>query len=125
MRALIMAAAFSLATATAVLADDSVAGHWRADLGSNVTMDMNVTPDGKWNSETHQGNQMVRRMSGTYTQKQPSGDNPGQLVFKPTGTSGGNRRAVTERDSYTLANNGQELRLTSGGDTMVFQKQGP
>jgi hypothetical protein len=124
MRALFLAAAFSLATATAALADDSVAGHWRADLGDNVTMDMNVTPDGKWNSETHQGNQTVRRMSGTYTQRQPSGDKPGELVFRPTTASGGKRRAATERDSYTLANNGQELRLTSGGDTMVFQKQG-
>ncbi|HJS88038.1 MAG TPA: hypothetical protein VJ779_21510 [Acetobacteraceae bacterium] len=124
MRALIMAAAFSLATAAAALADQSVAGHWKADLGENVTMDMNVMPDGKWNSETHQGNQTVRRMTGTYTQKQPSGDKPGELVFKPTNASGGNRRAMTERDTYTLANNGQELRLTSGGDTMVFQKQG-
>jgi len=124
MRALIIAAVFSWATATAALADESVAGHWRADLGSNVTMDMNVTPDGKWNSQTHQGNQTVRRMSGTYTQRPPSGDKPGELAFKPTTASGGNRRATTERDSYTLDNNGQELRLTSGGDTMVFQKQG-
>ncbi len=124
MRALIMAAAFSLATVTAVFADESVAGHWKTDLGGNVTMDMNVTPDGKWNSETHQGDQMVRRMAGTYTQKQPSGNKPGELVFKPTSASGGNRRAATERDHYTLANNGEELRLTSGGDTMVFQKQG-
>ena len=124
MRALILAAAFSLATATVALADESVAGHWKADVGDNVTMDMTVTPNGKWSSETHQGNQTVRRMSGTYTQKQPSGDKPGELVFKPTKAAGGNRRATTERDSYTIANDGQELRLTSGGDTMVFQKQG-
>jgi hypothetical protein len=124
MRALMVAALFSLAVGTAALADDSVAGRWKADLGDNVTMDMNVTPNGKWNSETHQGSQTVRRMSGTYTQKQPSGNNPGQLVFKPTTASGGNRKAVTERDTYTLSDNGQQLNLTSGGDTMVFQKQG-
>jgi len=124
MRALILAAAFSLATATVALADESVAGHWKADVGDNVTMDMNITPTGKWDSQTHQGNQTVRRMTGTYTQKQPSGDKPGELVFKPTRASGGNRRAAVERDSYTIGNDGQELRLTSGGDTMVFQKQG-
>ncbi len=124
MRAFILAVLFSLAT-TAAFADASVAGHWKADAGDNVTIDMHVMPNGKWNSETRQGNQLVRRMAGTYTQKPPSGNGAGELVFKPTSVSASNRKAMTERDSYTISDNGQELQLTSGGDTMSFEKQSP
>jgi hypothetical protein len=123
MRPFILAAALSLATTVAAFADASVAGHWKADLGNDVTIDMHVTPNGKWNSETYQGTDLRRRMAGTYTQKPPSGNGTGQMVFTPTSASASSRKAMTERDSYTLSENGQELRLTSGGDTMVFEKQ--
>lgn len=122
MRALIMAALFSLST-TLAFADASVAGHWKTNAGSGVTIDMRVMPDGKWNSETRQGNNAVRRMSGSYTQTPPSGNGPGEMVFTPTSASTSSQNAMTERDSYTLSQNGQELRLTSGNDTMVFEKQ--
>ncbi len=124
MRAIIMAALFSLAT-TIAFADASVAGHWKTDAGDGVTIDMHVMPNGKWNSETLQGNKIVRRMTGSYTQKQPSGNAAGEMVFTPTSAAAGTRNVVTERDSYTLGENGQELRLTSEGDTMVFHKQSP
>ncbi len=124
MRGFIVAALLSLAT-TAAFADASVAGHWKANAGGNVTIDMQVMPDGKWNSETRQGNEMVRRMTGTYTQRPPSGNGTGEMVFTPTSASASKKQVATERDSYTISQDGQELRLTSGGDTMVFQKQAP
>lgn len=123
MRALIMAALLSLATIASAFADESVAGHWKAALGSGVSISMQIAPDGKWSSETWQNRKLVRRMGGSYTQTPASGSNPGELVFTPTSESASNEKAEVETDSYTLAKNGQELRLTSGGDTMVFRKQ--
>ena len=123
MRVWIMAALLSLATIASVFADESVAGHWKAALGSGLSINMQIAPDGKWSSETWQNRKLMRQMAGTYTQTPPSGSNPGELVFTPTSESAGSEKAETETDSYTLAKNGQELRLTSGGDTMVFRKQ--
>jgi hypothetical protein len=83
---------------------------------------MNVTPNGDWSSETRQGNQIVRRMHGTYKQSQ-SGDGSGTLVFTPVGSLAGSDNDKVETDQYKMADSGRELRLTSEGDTMVFKKQ--
>jgi hypothetical protein len=61
-------------------------------------------------------------MHGTYKQSQ-SEHQSGTLVFTPVETSAGTGNAQVETDQYQMADNGQELRLTSGGDTMVFKKQ--
>jgi len=103
------------------MADTHVAGDWRADLGHGVSIDMNVTPDGNWSSETRQSNRVVRKMRGTYKQS-ASDDQSGTLIFTPTGTSTGSSAQV-ETDEYQLGQGGRELRLTSEGDTMVFAKQ--
>jgi hypothetical protein len=81
---------------------------------------MDVTPDGSWSSETLQHRKAVRQMKGTYTQT-PSNDHAGVMVFTPSETSSG--KALTETDRYELTKSGNELRLTSSGDTMVFKKQ--
>jgi hypothetical protein len=97
-----------------------VAGNWRADMGDGVIINMNVTPDGSWSSETSQNNSVVRQMKGTYTQKKTN-DTSGVLVFKPTQAKTKRGKVSTETDQYEL--NGDQLKLTSGGDTMVFDKQ--
>ncbi len=123
MRTILLATLLSLSTVVA-LADSNVAGDWKSNEGSGVTIDMRVTPDGRWTSETLQGKNVVRRMSGSYTQTPPpSGNGTGEMVFTPTSTQGGSQDATVEKDSYRLSRNGRELRLTSGGDTMVFEKQ--
>jgi hypothetical protein len=122
MRALIMAALFTVASGAAALADDSVAGNWHANLGSRITIDMTVTPDGNWSSETQQKSQVVRQMKGTYKQE-PAGPGTGTLVFTPTSSEVKTGTVETEVDKYQLASNGKQLKLTSKGDTMVFVKQ--
>ena len=123
MRAVILAALISLASTAAAFADTSVAGHWRATMHGNVSIDMRVSPDGKWSSETKQGRSVLRKLSGTYTQTPPSGSSPGQLVFTPTSAPASNEKGDVETDTYTLGSHGKVLRLTSEGDTMVFHKQ--
>ena len=83
---------------------------------------MNVGPDGSWSSETQQHNKAVRQMQGTYTQK-PSNDHTGVMVFTPTQASQKSGKARKETDRYELGKDGNELKLTTGGDTMVFEKQ--
>lgn len=122
MRAFILAALFSIPISTAALADENVAGNWHADLGSGIAINMNVTPDGGWSSETLQKGQVVRKMQGTYKQM-PSGHDAGTLVFIPTQATVKSGSVKPETDKYDLADNGKELRLTSGGDTMVFEKR--
>jgi hypothetical protein len=119
MRVVALAAAVMLLPAIA-FADETVAGNWRANLGQGVRIDMQVSPDGKWQSETWQHGRKVREMTGTYTQTPPSGGHPGRLVFTPTSASSGAEEV--EKDTYRLTHNGEELNLTSGGDTMHFKK---
>jgi len=116
--------AFSLLIAICgvALADATVAGDWRADLGQGVRIDMTVSPDGDWSSETRQNNRLVRKMSGSYKQSR-SGDLAGMLVFTPTETSAGSSSAQIETDRYQLVDGRGQLRLTADGDTMVFTKQ--
>lgn len=120
MRALALTAALVSLAATSAFADATVAGHWKADMGHGVTVDMNVTPDGRWSSDTWQHKRRVREMAGTYTQTPPSNSRPGEMVFTPTTASAGSKDVET--DTYTLSDNGQDLGLTSGGDTMEFRK---
>ena len=124
MRTLYFLACIGLLIPGLAFADQSIAGKWRANLGSNVVIDMNVAPDGNWDSQTVQNGSIVARMSGTYQQTRKSGTT-GNVVFAPTQaqTTAQHGAATAERDVYSLTSHGQVLRLTSGGDTMVFHKQ--
>src|SRR5689334_2934476 len=70
LRSILLAFSLLVAVCSVALADPIVAGDWRADLGQGVRIDMNVTPDGNWSSETIEGNRLVRKMRGTYQQSQ-------------------------------------------------------
>ncbi|PPQ35190.1 hypothetical protein [Rhodopila globiformis] len=122
MRIPVLAALFSIAMTTAVLADASVAGRWHATLGSGVTIDMTVSPDGAWSSRTLQHNKVVREMKGTYTQT-PAEHGTGTIVFTPTQSKVKTGTVKPETDQYELAANGRVLKLTSEGDTMDFHKR--
>jgi hypothetical protein len=123
MRLPVLATLFSIAISTAALADSSVAGNWHANLDSGVAINMTVSPNGAWSSQTLQHNKVVRQMKGTYTQT-PASNDTGTIVFTPTQVSVKNGQPVqTETDQYELANNGRQLKLTSEGDTMVFDKR--
>lgn len=122
MRAFFAATLLVALTTGAALADSTVAGAWRADMGQGITITMDVTPDGGWSSETLQHKAVVRRMKGTYTQT-TSSDHAGVLVFTPTEAETRNGKAQKETDRYELRKGGSELRLTTDGDTMVFAKQ--
>lgn len=122
MRALFFAALFSMTIGAAAVADESVSGNWRANVGSGVIINMNVTADGGWSSETLQRNRVVRQMKGTYTQT-PSNDGSGTIIFTPTQASVKSGNVEPETDQYEMASNGRQLKLTSGGDTMVFNKR--
>jgi hypothetical protein len=120
LHAMWLAGLLTIASGGAALADESVAGDWRAKLSDDVRIEMNVTADGHWSSETHQHDRMVRQMSGNYRQTH-AGRDAGTLVFTPTRSSGG--RARVETDRYRLSDNGDTLRLTAEGDTMVFERR--
>ena len=120
LRAHILAALLFVSASGVAMADESVSGTWHADMGDGVVINMSVTPDGNWNSETSQNSKVVRQMQGTYTQKKSS-DTAGVLVFTPTKATTRNGKATIETDRYELT--GDQLKLTSGGDTMVFDKQ--
>lgn len=124
MRRLLLAAAIA-SIPTIASADESIAGQWRADLGHNVIIAMDVLADGYWTSETVQDRQVVAQLAGTYEQTKQSAD-AGTIVFTPnkakTAPEHGN--AATETDRYTLEQGGKVLRLVSNGnDTMEFHKQ--
>lgn len=121
MRALFIAAVFSLAVNAAAIADESVSGDWHANLGGGIAINMNVTPSGEWSSETLQRNEFVRQMRGTYKQL-PSNNGTGTLIFTPKQASVESGKVQTETDKYELAKDGKQLKLTSEGDTMVFEK---
>ena len=122
MRAIFCAALFSVAMSMAAFADESVSGTWHADLGSGVSINMNVKPDGGWSSQTYQRKQVVRQMQGTYKQE-ASNAGSGTIIFTPTKYSVKSGTVETETDQYELAEDGKQLKLTSGGDTMVFEKK--
>jgi hypothetical protein len=104
------------------MADASVAGNWHANLDGGVSIDMQVAPDGAWSSRTLQRNKVVRQMRGTYSQDK-SGGEAGTLVFTPGRYTSKNGPVQTETDTYELSDNGRQMKLTSEGDTMVFEKR--
>jgi len=122
LRTPVLATLISLALTTGALADASVAGNWHADLDSSVAIDMQVAPNGGWSSKTFEQSKVVRQMRGTYKQEK-AGDGSGTLVFTPKQYSARRGTVQTETDSYELGENGRQLKLTSGGDTMVFEKR--
>jgi len=122
LRTPVLAALFSITIATAAMADASVAGNWHANLEGGVTIDMHVAPDGGWSSKTLQQNKIVRQMRGTYKQE-PADNGTGTIVFTPTQYSAKKGHVQTETDTYELGENGRQLKLTSEGDTMVFEKR--
>jgi len=122
LRTPVLAALFSITITTAAMADATVAGRWHADLGGGVTIDMQVAPDGGWSSRTLQHDKVVRQMRGTYKQE-PTNNEAGTIVFTPTQYSAKEGRVQTETDTYELGENGRQLKLTSEGDTMVFEKR--
>jgi hypothetical protein len=122
LRTLILAALLSVTLSAAAIADAIVAGDWHANLGSGVVINMNVKPEGAWSSETLQNNKVIRQIQGTY--KQTSSKNgTGTIVFVPTEVSSKSGRVETETDHYQMADNGNQMKLTSSGDTMVFHKR--
>lgn len=119
-----IAAAFVFAPALAK-ADASISGQWRANLGHNVTIVMDVLGDGHWTSQTVQSDKVVAEMAGTYDQK-PRNHTSGSIVFTPVKSkvSQEHGAATVETDRYTLENGGKVLRLVTGNnDEMVFRKQ--
>ena len=124
MRTLLLAAAIA-SIPTIASADESIAGQWRADLGHNVIIAMDVLADGYWTSETVQNKQVVAQLAGTYEQKKQNTD-AGTIVFTPTKakTTPEHGQAGTETDKYNLEQGGKVLRLVSNGtDVMEFRKQ--
>jgi hypothetical protein len=123
MRRLLLAAALALCPMLA-MADESISGQWRADVGHGVLIAMDVLADGHWVSQTVQNNKVVAEMAGTYEQTKTD-DMKGTLVFTPvkSKTTAEHGAAKVEEDSYTLNADGTILKLTTGGETMVYHKQ--
>ncbi len=125
-RAILAAIAAALVFAPALAkADASIAGQWRANLGHNVIIVMDVLADGHWTSQTVQGDKVVAEMAGTYDQK-PTNPTSGSIVFTPVKSkvSQEHGAATVETDRYTLENGGKVLHLVTGkNDQMVFHKQ--
>ena len=123
MRAMILAGLL-LAAPIVAHADDAVAGKWKASLGSDVEVNMDVSPDGKWSSETVQEGKTVAQMTGDYKQTAKT-KTSGSLVFTPekSKVTSQHEAPTVEYDTYTLTNNNQIMRLVASGDTMVFHKQ--
>lgn len=107
------------------LADATVAGKWQADLGSQMAITMDVSPDGHWSSQTLKSGKAVAQMSGVYKQRAKS-PTQGGLLFTPTASKMTAQHGApsVENDTYTVSENGKVLQLNSGGDIMLFHKQG-
>jgi hypothetical protein len=120
MRRLLLTAALALCPVLA-LADEHVAGQWRADLGHGVLINMDVLADGHWVSQTIQDDKVVAELAGTYEQT-PTNDTSGKIVFTPlkSKVTAEHGAAKVEEDTYTLSDNGKTLILTSDKETMRF-----
>jgi hypothetical protein len=123
MRRLLLTAALALYPMLAV-ADESISGQWRADVGHGVLISMDVLADGHWFSQTVQNNTVVAEMAGTYDQTKTDKAG-GKLVFTPVNskTSADHGAAKVEEDTYTLSGGGKIMKLTTNGETMVYHKQ--
>ena len=120
MRRLLLTAALALYPMLA-LADEHIAGQWRADLGHRVLINMDVLADGHWVSQTIQDDKVVAELAGTYEQA-PKNDTSGKIVFTPlkSKVTAEHGAAKVEEDTYTLSDDGKTLILTSGKETMRF-----
>jgi len=110
---------------TLALSDVSISGQWRADLGHNVIIVMDVLADNHWASQTVQDNKVVAEMAGTYDQKKAN-DTSGSIIFTPVKSkvSQHHGAATADADRYRLENNGEILRLVTGkNEEMLFRKQ--
>jgi hypothetical protein len=106
-------------------ADETISGQWRADLGHNVVIVMDVLADGHWASQTVQNDKVVAEMAGSYEQKQMN-KKSGSIVFTPVKSKVTEEHgaASVETDRYTIENGGEVLRLvTNKNEEMVFRKQ--
>lgn len=96
-------------------ADASVAGYWKSvDLGDGVTIEMNITANGQWDSKTLKGGDTIAQMAGRYQQTVKS-DHEGILVFTPTKSHITSKHGApkVEHDSYQVGDNGESLALAS------------
>jgi hypothetical protein len=120
MRRLLLTAALAIYPMLA-LADEHIAGQWRADLGHHVLINMDVLADGHWVSQTIQDDKVVAELAGTYEQT-PTNDTSGKIVFTPlkSKVTAEHGAAKVEEDTYTLSDNGKTLILTSDKETMRF-----
>jgi hypothetical protein len=113
-------------SSTLAFADDGIAGAWRADMGHNVFIAMDILADGHWTSETVQGNKVVAQLAGTYEQTKTNGFS-GKLVFTPvesqSTTTAEHGAPKVEEDTYSLKGRRALLELTTGGETMDFHRQ--
>lgn len=120
MRRLLLTVALALYPMLA-LADEHIAGQWRADLGHGVLINMDVLADGHWVSQTIQNDNVVAELAGTYEQT-PTNDTSGRIVFTPlkSKVTKEHGAAKVEDDTYTLTGDGKTLLLTSGKEIMRF-----
>jgi hypothetical protein len=121
MRRLLLTAALALYPMLA-LADEHIAGQWRADLGHGVLINMDVLADGHWFSQTIQNDKVVAELAGTYEQA-PTNDTSGKIVFTPlkSKVTKEHGAAKVEDDTYALTDDGKTLLLTSAKETMKFR----
>jgi hypothetical protein len=129
MLATIMRAAF-LTTAVAfaprlATADEAISGQWRANLGHNVIIVMDVLVDNHWASETVEDDKVVAQFAGTYQQTTKS-PTTGTIVWTPVKSKVTQEHgtAQVEADDYTLDDGGQTLKLVTQKtkEEMVFKK---
>jgi hypothetical protein len=126
LRAALLTVALSFAPALA-MADQSISGQWRADLGHNVIIVMDVLVDNYWTSETVQDDKVVAELAGSYQQTKKDATS-GTIVWTPvqskSKTTPEHGAATVETDDYTLGDNGQTLKLVTQRtkEEMVFHK---
>jgi hypothetical protein len=120
MRRLLLTAALTLCPMLA-LADEHVAGQWRADLGHGVLINMDVLADGHWFSQTIQNDKVVAELAGTYEQT-PTDDKSGKIVFTPlkSKVTAEHGPAKVESDTYVISDGGKVATISTGKETMVF-----
>ena len=124
LRAALLIAAVSFVPALA-MADESIAGQWRADLGHKFIIVMDVLADNHWASETVQDDKVVAELAGSYQQTKKDATS-GTITWTPVKakTSQEHGAATVETDDYTLQNDGQTLKLVTqkNKEEMLFQR---
>jgi hypothetical protein len=120
MRSLLLAVAL-VSYPFSAMADEHLAGQWRADQGHGVLINMDVLADGHWLSQTIQDDKVVAEMAGTYEQT-PKDNTTGRIVFTPlkSQVSKEHGAAKVEQDTYTLKDDGKVLVLSTGKEAMTF-----